>query len=365
MTFKPKPFLLSTLLSLVALCFPASIEAQFIGYTSPQTVQQSLAVAVPCTGSAQNFAVQNLGQTQHYAFITYSAQPMNALVVMQGIDLQGNAAVISDTMQGQPSTTGGSAVLVGLGYFPKIQIQVICATGGSPTFTLTYMGTSSTSFVPQGAQIATEVDKVLLTNAPANANGGSQLATPPFGNSAGQVVFQYSVTGPAGSSLLVQCGGSSPSTNIGTGHIQLYTFPLATGAGQQLFAVPASPCPFYNVQYTSGGASAATYNLEYFFAPPGLAAPGFQGANITGTTATAVKGTSGFLHNLTINTGAAGTITLFDLPLASCTGTPATNQKGIVTATATTLETLLYDINFVNGICVQASAAMNLTVSFY
>src|SRR5208282_625388 len=45
--------------------------AQFIGYTSPQTVQVKLATAVTCTGSPQTFITgttpgfSNIGQTQH------------------------------------------------------------------------------------------------------------------------------------------------------------------------------------------------------------------------------------------------------------------------------------------------------------
>lgn len=252
-------------------------QAQFIGYTSPQTVQSSLATNVACTGLVQNYTVPNLGQTQHYAFISYSAQPQNALAVIQGLDVSGNATVISDAMQGQPSTTGSSAILVGLGYFPVVRIQIICSTVGAPTFSLTYMGASATAYSPLGSQVATQLDKVLLTNAPANANGASQPATPPFGNSSGELVFQYAASGPTGSTLQVVCGGSSPSTNIGTGHIQTFSFTPGTANTQQIFIVPPSPCPFYEVQYTSGGASATTYNLEYFFNAPG---------NITNTTLT-------------------------------------------------------------------------------
>lgn len=352
-------------------CTLTACRAQFIGYVSPQTVQTTLATNVACTGTTQDFTTgitagfSNLGQTQHYAFITYSAPPQSALVVIQGIDAAGNATVISDAMQGQPSVTGLSAVLVGLGYFPQIRIRVICSTAGAPTFSITYMGASSTAFVPQGSQIATAVDKVLLSGFSAGSNGGSQTATPPFGNSSGVLIFKYSGgSGPAGSSLSVSCFGSTTTTSQGSGQVQTFTYPIAQIAAQQLFAVPASPCPFYAVNYNSGGASANTFNLEYVFSEPGLPNPSTQYSHITGTTATAVKTTPGFVHTLSINTGAAGTVSIFDLPAASCTGTPATNQVAVITSTATTLQTFTYDVNLLQGICVKASVAMDLTVSF-
>src|SRR5437899_2681628 len=54
------------LLALFALLGLASASpAQFIGYTSPQTVDQTLASNLACTGGVQNFTITNLGQTQH------------------------------------------------------------------------------------------------------------------------------------------------------------------------------------------------------------------------------------------------------------------------------------------------------------
>ena len=113
----------------------------------------------------------------------------------------------------------------------------------------------------------------------------------------------------------------------------------------------------------AGGASANTFNLAYSFYPPGALPTGGLATNVTGTTATAVKASGGLLHTLTVNTGGAGTITIFDLPGASCTGTPATNQRATITVTATTLQTFTYDVYLSQGICVKASVAMDFTVS--
>jgi hypothetical protein len=86
--------------------------------------------------------------------------------------------------------------------------------------------------------------------------------------------------------------------------------------------------------------------------------------HITTTTATAAKATPGLLHTLTINTPAAGTVSVFDLATAACTGTPATNIVAVMTAIAATPpETYIYDTQLLNGICVKASVAMDLTVA--
>lgn len=84
--------------------------------------------------------------------------------------------------------------------------------------------------------------------------------------------------------------------------------------------------------------------------------------DVTTTTATVVKATAGTIHTVTFNTGAAGTFKIFNLASASCTGTPSTNLFATITATTTTVQTLTYDANLSNGICVQASVAMDVTV---
>lgn len=98
---------------------------------------------------------------------------------------------------------------------------------------------------------------------------------------------------------------------------------------------------------------------------PLMVATGYQYGHITTTTATPLGTSNGRLfHTLNINTGGAGTVKVFDLANASCTGTPATNVVASITATATTLQTFTFDATMTNGLCVQASVAMDLTVTY-
>jgi len=98
---KLRPFLFSALLSLAALCFPASLRAQFIGYTSPQTVQTTVANNVACTGTVQIFNTPNLGQTQHQATAIVSSLATQFTMQFWGIDNQNNAIPISEIATAQ------------------------------------------------------------------------------------------------------------------------------------------------------------------------------------------------------------------------------------------------------------------------
>lgn len=88
---------------------------------------------------------------------------------------------------------------------------------------------------------------------------------------------------------------------------------------------------------------------------------------ITSAATTAVKATAGTLRRISVTTEvASATIKLFDLASASCTGTPSTNAKAVLTLPAAIANpfTLEFQQAFANGICVLTSGATNLTVIF-
>jgi hypothetical protein len=61
-------------------------------------------------------------------------------------------------------------------------------------------------------------------------------------------------------------------------------------------------------------------------------------------------------------------VTVFDLATAACTGTPSTNTKAIIQGPAAggLVGVLLYDMQMVNGICVQDTAASSdITVTAF
>jgi len=242
-------------------CFPAQpAKAQFLGFTSPQSVQATLASNTACTGVAQIFTPQNLGQTQHFIAIQAGTATFIRAEI-DGIDTAGNVYRISDQLRASSSNGANNSSVVGYGYYPKIQISVVCSGGN---FTLTYAGASA-SFGPiVGSYSLGRVDKEEASGAAANANLVDTIQTP-YGNSQGELAFSYVATGPAGSTITVACQGT---TQIGSVAAFVLNIP-ATGNITYVFPVPATTCPVAVVTYSSGGASATTFNMEYTFTQPG------------------------------------------------------------------------------------------------
>jgi len=204
--------------------------------------------------------------------------------------------------------------------------------------------------------LLTQEDKTITQAAPANAGASANFQTP-YGSALGFLSFTYQPgAGPAGSQVGINCVGAN-----GTG-LPGPSFNLTT-ATLQIIPVAATPCPIATVTYVSGGATADTFSLDYIFIQPGLQTPNNY-AHITGTTATVVKIGPGVVHSVVVGTPAAGTITLFDIVPSLCTGTPVTGIVSVITATATFPSAPeIYDSLFQSGICVKASAAMDITVN--
>jgi hypothetical protein len=339
---------------LVCAAHPAAAQTPVI----IQPTQQVLATAVNCTGTSQTFPVNNKNQTRHYAsIITTNVQTLTMQI--NGVDSSGNSFLISDIATNGAVSSGANPVLTAVGYYPTINVVVNCAPI-TATFTLSYSGSSAASGELAGGYLLTQVDKTLAFGSPAGTNVNFTFQ-PPYGNSVGTLIFNFAgASGPAGSTITVGCIASGETVAATATN---FTFLLATASGVQSIPIPPSVCPVVNVNYNAGGAGAGTIRIDYVFAQPGGSTPASY-THITGTTATVVKGGSGIVHSVVVGTPAVGTISLFDLVPGSCTGTPATNVVSVITATATFPSAPeIYDTLFLNGICVKASAAMDITVS--
>lgn len=250
---------------LLAGCLAQSARAQFIGYVSPQTVQQTLASSVSCTGSAQNFVVQNLGQTFHQFSVTPNSSTVSLFAIVQGIDVAGNTFQISDTLQttGAPTMT---QTLTAAAYYPIVRIQVFCSGSGA-AFSISYAGASATPQPFNGATAATANTKLLFSGIAAGSSFGTQTILTPYGQMGGVLEFNFrAAAGPAGSTLTVQCTNLNVTTPT-------FTFALITTGALQSFYIPAYPCPALVVIYTSGGASVAVADAQYVFYSQGEQPP--------------------------------------------------------------------------------------------
>src|SRR5579885_3413760 len=273
---------------------PRLCYAQFIGYTSPQTVQQTLTSGTACTpGVVQTFLVPNLGQTEHSATIKFSGVPPTLLSMeFDAVDNQGNQFPISDSQQGIPVATTGE--IQASGYYPQVLVVVTCEPN-TATYTINYSGTSSTPILISGSAQQTQQSKLLAQGLDATQSFSKTFRTP-FGSSSGYAVFSYSpVDGPSGSTLAIGC-----IDGFGI-EIQTTTFDLVATAGlTQSFPVGAMPCNSMAIRYTPGGGPTvemlekassslmaknttlevpksvlfdpvtASFTLEYIFNPPGL-----------------------------------------------------------------------------------------------
>lgn len=352
---------------LALLAFAGCAQAQFIGYTSAQSTTSIPFNNSTCTAAlaAGTVAITNIGQGAHFLteFPTGGA-PTSLSYTIQGSYDGTTFFDISDVGTYTVNSAGITGVTA-TGYYPVIGVRVGTCVPGASNVTLKYSGISMTPGQNYGTNQAGQLIKNIATLAAANAGLTSSAFRSPFGSANGTLQFVYTGSaGPAGSTLTVNCGTNGAFVPAATSALPI----LQTTAGVvQTFQIAAIGCPFFQVAYASGGASTANFNLDYAFANPGLPVAGQQYTHITTTTATAVKATPGYLHTVNINTAnaAAGTVSIFDLAAASCTGTPATNTVAVITTPASTngLPPYIYDLNFLNGICVKASQTMDITIS--
>lgn len=84
----------------------------------------------------------------------------------------------------------------------------------------------------------------------------------------------------------------------------------------------------------------------------------FSYANIASATTTTVKSGAGFLHCLTINTTAAGAITIYDNTAGSGT------KIATIAASPVIGSTFKFDVSFGTGLTIVTAAASDITVSY-
>jgi hypothetical protein len=93
---------------------------------------------------------------------------------------------------------------------------------------------------------------------------------------------------------------------------------------------------------------------------------GYKFAHITTAANNQLKGaagvpTSGVLHTIVINSATAvGAITIVDTSVAACTGG---TTIGVI-ASSTLPQSLHYDVQFVNGLCITNASTDDITVSY-
>jgi uncharacterized lipoprotein YbaY len=355
--------LASLLLIATLLGACASRRAQAQTYTIPQSTST---VATMNCGSV--LVVQNVGQSTHSLSYQVSLGTGNSSIIW----IEGsNNGVFFDSLS--ETGVGLTGQLIGFGYRTIMRIHFLCfvngvsTSGGGVGFVVAqYAGTSAPAS-PVGSAIESTVRKLVCLGC---AAATTQILSvyPPYGSTSGTVIFTYAGAGPANSTLNVAMADASiaGTTSIGT-------YPLATTTGAlQVFKIPNFPMGsnVSNAQtslvitYTSGGASASTFKLFYYFDAPGYLDQSFSALNIAGNASTAVKVGLGVLSQITVNTkGTTSTATVYDGVIGGgvCTGT----KIGTIDTTASQLS-LFFNAQFNAGLCVTTAGggAADITVSF-
>lgn len=262
--------LLSRFAALCALLLCATTaHAQFLGYTSPQTVNVPVFAAnTSCaTGSLISAPITNVGQSVHVISYNFgnSTGNLNGVVARIFASTDNvNYFQISDDGMPQAATP---SLLVGYGSYPFVKVYVIGGSTGC-LVKVDYSGTSVSPPNSVGITDQTAYQKSLASAQSAGSNGVFQNLVTPYGNTSGVIVVQNAaISGgggpPAGSTITITASYSlllAPS---------IATFALDTTAAVQSFVVPPYPTSGYKVTYTSGGASSNILSINYIFAKPG------------------------------------------------------------------------------------------------
>lgn len=323
------------------------VRAQFIGYTSPQTVSFTGTIST-CNGIAQTLTVPNLGQSVHFLSYVATGAPTTLRVYIVGIGAT-TTQQISDTGT-DISAAGG--IITANGYYSQVTLNVACTGGSSPTILLSYFGTSANSVPTTGIQDQGAWLKTVATAAVENTTQTFAAFTAPYGNSCGRLFF-------------VPNQGSNSGTltvgSTGVSGVTLATFTPSAAFATSVFEVPCLPAQGISVTYTVVSGNAGTYALYYVFYKQGFL-PNLQTPN-SGTSATlpiqvvSDQLSQAFALSASINTAASSSMNGFNLNNAS--GKSIYLDKAILSASASGE----LDINLTNAVgslCGSGSGIANL-----
>ena len=254
--------LLSTLtLAAVLQTFPFAVgaRAQFIGFTSPQTVGPITcinAASVPTTSSptpgAASF-IPSLGQTVHYVTYTSTSAFSNLSLQLDG-SIDGTNWFRISEISSSPSSGALSANV----YLPFVRCNLTRADPNAMV-TAVYTGTSVSAGGPSGLFGSIYTRAVTIGG---NTSFTNSFTIPlPNLNTAGTIYLRYFPTGYAGATLTVEAG---PDANNFT---TLTTLTLANVATAQPFTIPGASAAVARLTFTTAGPSTVTYDLFYSFTP--------------------------------------------------------------------------------------------------
>jgi len=252
---------------LLASGAPQRVAAQFIGYTSPQTVAQRVFTNLGAAGTSS--PVQNLGQTVHYLYYTVAPAPTAVEVVLEA-DTGGGWFEISNT-----ATAFSTGIVFASGYYPLVRVNVKVLAGAGVFLNAWYSGTS-TAIGPEAGRFRSSGTETVVVLRDQNAAADINFAPSPalLRSSEGVlVVTQTAVTGVTaltGAYIRVQI--SENPQGCGALDREIARFgPLVGGNAVQIFSVPSRAAARLCVSYNFAAApTGGLLNVFYLFGPSAL-----------------------------------------------------------------------------------------------
>ena len=230
--------------------------AQFLGYTSPQTVGPITclnAVSAPATSSSTpgNAAfIPALGQSVHY--LTYTT---SGTITTMSIQLDASFNNTTFFRVSETASSPGSGAVSANVYYPFMRCNLTAITGGG-SVTAIYTGTSVSAGPPSGIFNSSGIFNKTLATA-ANAALDATYDFPiPTGNSGGTIYLTYNAVAST-STIVVRAGiDSSQLTNV------IILVPINNT--RSAFSIPSQAANVGQVAYAPGG-GIGTYDLSYSF----------------------------------------------------------------------------------------------------
>ena len=272
-----KKLLFSAVFGILGLAFPASLRAQFIGYTTPQSVQLKIlnAVTVPTTAN-----IPNIGQSVHS--LTYTAASCTGVDIRleasnDGVNFFAISADATDTAPNPIGGVTGTGGVTAVGYYPVVRVNLLIVTGGGCAVTAFYAGTSTIQPTPTQINQQAAGYRFPVTFNTVTSNAFTTIALPtPYGSSQGSVWIQCSAACASGGALTVFV---SPADSPSIGSIQVFAHAIGTVATLQRFDIPAYSANRVFVSLTPTAASANTWTVLYNFSGQPQASPSLSFTN--------------------------------------------------------------------------------------
>ncbi len=356
------------LILLLSLALAPASRAQFIGYTSPQTVTATVfnAVAAP----AASGVLQNVGQSVHYLTYTTSSSAAILRIRIEGSNDGTNFFPISDD-----ATDPVSGGIFAFGYFSAVRINLLTLSLG--TLTANYAGTSVTAGGPAGVFNSSQTSRKIIFS-----NGNPQASTdvdfgPPYGNTAGWIYVSASGTLGPNCQLAVK---PIDGPTIAVQNVLSFTGAQLNSTFSQ-FQIPAFPANRVRVSWTACGGAQATFNVTYFFYPVTTTPIGVGSGTVQGllqpVSPTAAGGSLNSENVSAVNTAVTKSIAalqsqraiLFSVSARCSAGTASLTVKDgvggttIWTSAGTEVGTTTFRYQWSPGLASSVSNGMDITLS--